>query len=53
MGKKAVCVRQAGLSISETADLMGGSTQKSQKVYKERSKKEKISSCMNKNVLLM
>lgn len=45
------CCCRAGLSTLETAHRLGSSTQKSQKVYIERSKKEKISSCVDKNVM--
>ncbi len=36
--------RRAGLSISETADLLGFSHTTISRVYRERSEKEKISS---------
>ncbi len=39
-----VGAKRAGLSISETADLMGLSLATISRVYRERSKKEKISS---------
>ncbi len=51
-----VGARRAGLSISETADLLGLSRTTISRVYWEWSEKEKISSeasCVEENALLM
>ncbi len=51
-----VGARRTGLSISQTADLLGFSHTTISRVYKERSEKERISSdssCVDENALLM
>ncbi|KAF7647059.1 hypothetical protein LDENG_00178000 [Lucifuga dentata] len=48
-----VGARQAGLSIAETADLLGFSRITISRVYRERSEKEKISSSLGENASLM
>ncbi len=59
MGKKGdeyriiIGVRLDGLSISKTADLLSFSRITISRVYREWSEKEKISSCVDENALLM
>ncbi len=49
-----VGARRAGLSISETADLLGFPCTPISRVYREWSEKEKMcSSCVDENALLM
>ncbi len=48
-----VGARRGGLSISKTADLLGFPRTTISRVYKEWPKKEKISSCVDENALLM